>query len=272
MPFGRLRNTRMKAANPKTNVIPRWRWWAYFILINLEVVWSGISGLLFLGSAHQATKASPSLKLLFTCSLQMVVFGITFGLAVFLSHVSVEELRLRWRGIIRPFWQGAAYAVALPFVIWFLIEFMFRILASLGLVAPFQMIDIAAASQRGGERLISSSALQHDRLFFWLCVTLVSFVFAGLREELWRSAFFAGVKALFPQTFESPLGQVWVVVLAAIVFGFAHSLMGPLAVLNAGLGGLGFGLIMLVHRSIWPAVIAHGLMDAVNMAITAHAR
>jgi membrane protease YdiL (CAAX protease family) len=202
--------------------------------------------------------------------MEMAVFGIFFGLAFFLSHVSVEELLLRWRGIIRPLWQGAAYAVALPFVIWFLITSMFLILTSLGLVARYQMIDIGAASHRGVERLVSSSDLQHDRLFFWLSSTLVSFVFAGLREELWRSAFFAGIKALWLQSFESPLGKVWGAALAAIVFGFAHTLMGPLAVLNAGLGGFGLGLIIMLHRSIWPAVIAHGLHDAVNVAMMVH--
>jgi len=31
--------------------------------------------------------------------------------------------------------------------------------------------------------------------------------------------------------------------------------------------GFGFGLIMIYHRSIWPAVIAHGLFDATSMLV-----
>jgi membrane protease YdiL (CAAX protease family) len=39
-------------------------------------------------------------------------------------------------------------------------------------------------------------------------------------------------------------------------------------VLYAGFLGVGFGLIMIFHRSIWPAVIAHGLFDATYMVMT----
>jgi membrane protease YdiL (CAAX protease family) len=37
--------------------------------------------------------------------------------------------------------------------------------------------------------------------------------------------------------------------------------------LFAGLLGLGLGLIMVFHRSIWPAVLAHGFFDATSMAL-----
>jgi membrane protease YdiL (CAAX protease family) len=43
--------------------------------------------------------------------------------------------------------------------------------------------------------------------------------------------------------------------------------MGILAVLFAGVLGLGLGLIMVFHRSIWPAVLAHGFFDATTMAL-----
>jgi hypothetical protein len=43
--------------------------------------------------------------------------------------------------------------------------------------------------------------------------------------------------------------------------------MGPVAVCLAGLLGLGLGVIMVLHRSIWPAVIAHGAFDATSMAL-----
>jgi membrane protease YdiL (CAAX protease family) len=57
---------------------------------------------------------------------------------------------------------------------------------------------------------------------------------------------------------------------AAVVFGFGHTLQGSLAVLHAGLMGFGFGLIIIFHRSIWPAVIAHGLFDAISFALIAY--
>jgi membrane protease YdiL (CAAX protease family) len=199
----------------------------------------------------------------------MVVFGFVFGLAFFISRVTPGELLLRWRGIFKPVWQGAAYSIALRLGVEFLIRLMFIVLIVVGLMAPYQILDIGAAHGRGVERIVSASALHHDRIFFWLSLTLVSFVFAGLREELWRSAFFAGVRALWPQNFKSRLGQIGVAAFAAIMFGFGHTLEGSLAVLHAGIMGFGFGLIMIFHRSIWPAVIAHGFFDATSMAIMA---
>jgi hypothetical protein len=35
----------------------------------------------------------------------------------------------------------------------------------------------------------------------------------------------------------------------------------------AGVLGLSLGLIMVLHRSIWPAVFAHGFFDATSMAL-----
>jgi membrane protease YdiL (CAAX protease family) len=57
-------------------------------------------------------------------------------------------------------------------------------------------------------------------------------------------------------------------VLAAVLFGIAHlSSQGILGASNATLLGLGLGLIMIFHRSVWPAVIAHGVFDATSMAL-----
>jgi membrane protease YdiL (CAAX protease family) len=88
-----------------------------------------------------------------------------------------------------------------------------------------------------------------------------------LLEELWRAAFLAGMKALWPQRFGSRAGQAGAVIIAAIFFGLGHLAQGGIAVCMAGLLGLGLGLIMVLHRSIWPAVIARGLFDATSMAM-----
>jgi membrane protease YdiL (CAAX protease family) len=43
--------------------------------------------------------------------------------------------------------------------------------------------------------------------------------------------------------------------------------MGALAAVAAGLIGIFLGIILIIHRSIWPAVIAHGLFDATTFAL-----
>ncbi|MBM3841498.1 MAG: CPBP family intramembrane metalloprotease [Verrucomicrobia bacterium] len=49
--------------------------------------------------------------------------------------------------------------------------------------------------------------------------------------------------------------------------GSRHSMQGPVAVGLTTLLGFGLGVIMVLHRSIWPAVIAHGMFDATSLAL-----
>jgi membrane protease YdiL (CAAX protease family) len=75
------------------------------------------------------------------------------------------------------------------------------------------------------------------------------------------------MRKLWPQYFGSTKGQVLAVCIAAVIFGAAHLSMGILAAFMAGLLGLGLGLIMVFHRSVWPAALAHGFFDATSMAL-----
>jgi len=117
------------------------------------------------------------------------------------------------------------------------------------------------------DRLIDIGALRTNPAYYWLALTLVSFVTAGLREELWRAATLAGMRALWPAAFMSRTGESMAIVLIAVAFGAAHLPMGALAAVAAGLIGIFLGIILIVHRSIWPAVIAHGLFDATTFAL-----
>ena len=57
------------------------------------------------------------------------------------------------------------------------------------------------------------------------------------------------------------------VALIAIVFGFAHLGYGLIAVPVTALLGFCLGAIMVAHKSIWPAVMAHGFFDATTFAL-----
>jgi membrane protease YdiL (CAAX protease family) len=109
--------------------------------------------------------------------------------------------------------------------------------------------------------------VRNDPVYFLLLLTMISFVVAGLREELWRSAFLAGLRAITPRHFTSIRGQIAAVAIVAVVFGVGHLAMGPVAAFMAGLLGFGLGIIMVLHRSIWPAVIAHGFFDATTFLL-----
>ena len=59
----------------------------------------------------------------------------------------------------------------------------------------------------------------------------------------------------------------------AVLFGLGHAYQGATGILVSGAIGLAFGLLMLRFRTVWPLVIAHGLIDTVSMlALYAGAR
>ena len=57
------------------------------------------------------------------------------------------------------------------------------------------------------------------------------------------------------------------VMIAAVVFGLGHLPQDWIAVGMIGLLGVGLGLILVFHRSLWDAVIAHGFFDAASFAM-----
>jgi membrane protease YdiL (CAAX protease family) len=53
--------------------------------------------------------------------------------------------------------------------------------------------------------------------------------------------------------------------LQALAFGLAHAYQGPTGILVTGCLGLLFGLLYLRTKSLWPLVVAHGLIDTVSL-------
>jgi membrane protease YdiL (CAAX protease family) len=109
--------------------------------------------------------------------------------------------------------------------------------------------------------------MRSNPAYYWLTITLVSFVVAGVREEMWRAGTLAAMRALWPRAFGSTLGQCLAIGLIAVAFGAMHLRMGVLAAVGAGVLGLMLGIIIILHKSIWPAVIAHGVFDATTLAL-----
>jgi len=257
----------MESALSPTNLgVSRSRWRIHLILITGYILAVGLLGLGRRGT-HTALLSHTVGGLLLVCALELLVFGLIFGLACFASRATRDDLLLRWQGRIKPVLWGAGYSVALRLALGLLVFAIGVGLLATGAMSVDSLKHFVSTNRPGVETIIDVAAMRNNPAYFWLTLTFVSFVVAGLREELWRSAFLAGMKALWPRRFASRAGQIWAVVLCAIVFGFGHLALGSLAACVAGLLGVGLGLIMIFHRSIWPAVIAHGLFDATSMAI-----
>jgi membrane protease YdiL (CAAX protease family) len=106
-----------------------------------------------------------------------------------------------------------------------------------------------------------------DPWFALACVTWVSFVVAGLREELWRAAFMRGFRALFGTKHSAATIQWTAVAVSSVLFGLAHLPQGWMGMLITGMLGLGLGAVQVARRSTWEAVVAHGLVDASTFAL-----
>jgi membrane protease YdiL (CAAX protease family) len=259
----------MESIPPRINEfkpISRRRWWIHLILIASYLIIATAVGLTR-NNPHHPALSHTTTGLLVVCAVELLSFGLFFGLAWLASRASADDLLLRWRGKAMPVVLGAAYSVGLRIGLGVLSMLIAGGLLATRVMTTESLRDFMEKNRPGVEQVIDVAALRDNPAYFWLTMTVVSFVLAGLREELWRSSFLAGMKALWPRQFGSTLGQVCAVGVASIIFGLAHATMGMVAVVMAGLLGLGLGLIMVFHRSIWPAVIAHGFFDATSMAL-----
>lgn len=228
-------------------------------------------GLMSLGRGPDAAPvlASTTGRALMAGVFELVVFAVVFGAAWFASRVTTDDLLLRWRRGFWPVVWGLGYSVALRLSIAIFVIVVGVALVALGVLSLEGVEALAAANSPNVEGIVDVGALRDNSAYFWLMVGFISFVVAGFREELWRVAFLAGARGLWPRLFATRRAQIGAVVLAAIVFGCGHLAQGALASVMAGL--IGLGLIMILHRSIWPAVLAHGFFDATTFALIPYA-
>ncbi len=247
-----------KPAEPVSPPKAAWRWWVHVVVLAMFPL---IIGALSLMAGNQTGSLMPSttVGLLYLCVEGALFFGVFFLIAWLVARPNSSQLLFKWRGGGMPFVWGMIYSiglrviVAVPMVIWVVLNG----------AKNFRAEDV----QEKVEHLADPKALTGNPVYFVLALTLVSFIVGGLREELWRAAMFAGIKELFPRGFARIGGKAAAIVVVAVLFGCGHVSQGGLAAFSIGLLGAGLGVIMLWHRSIWEATIAHGIFDASTFAL-----
>jgi hypothetical protein len=93
-------------------VISRRRWRIHLALITGYILAVGLLGLGRRGS-NTAVLSQTVGGMLSVCALELLVFGLIFGLACFASRATRDDLLLHWPGKIKPVLLGAGYSVAL---------------------------------------------------------------------------------------------------------------------------------------------------------------
>lgn len=247
-----------------------WRWWVHLLIL---LPYPLLIGLLAAGGREKGTAALSGgwQGLLVTCALELAIFGVIVGVALWFSKANRDDLRLRfpqpWLGVL----LGFAYSVGLRLAVGVVVVLTGGVLILTKVVPADQLQSFVMKNRPNVESVVSVSALTDDPAYFWLTLTLVSFVVAGLREELWRAGSLAALGKVAPRLFGSRGGQILAVVLTSLVFGMGHLPQGMLAVGMTTVLGLMLGGIMLLHRSTWVAVIAHGAFDATSFALIPYA-
>ena len=245
----------------------RWRWFIHLVLIGVYPL-LGLVLPLTTGRSPTGPALSGNVRgLLWISGFELLFFAIFFATACLISRASREQLMLPWR----PGWWvvplGIGYSVALRLGIMAVAIMVMMAVAATQTVTPEKVQEYVNANRPDVEVLVSVPAMQTNPAYYWLTLTLISFIVAGLREEMWRAGTLAAMRAIWPRTFGSFWGQGLAISLIAVAFGAMHIRMGPIAAAGAGVIGLLLGIVMIVHKSIWPAVIAHGVFDATTMAL-----
>ncbi len=256
----------ISSTDPGVRPVACWRnALALLLLLALPPV-MGLAGLSRSGSLPAEAMLPGNVPDLLLVSIQNL--GIFLVLAALIAWLG----RFNWQSVFaraRCGWK--AWALGLGYSV------LFRVVLGIGMMAVvlgrslqlwFQgrSLNSLEGFRPQIENLLDPAALR-DPVYLLLSVTLVSFVVAGLREELWRAAVFASVGRWRGQWLESWPGRVAVSALAALSFGLGHLPQGGTGVWMTGALGLGLGLVLLAHRSLWVAVLAHGFFNATSFLL-----
>jgi membrane protease YdiL (CAAX protease family) len=247
-------------------LVARWRWWFHLLILGgYPLV---IGGMAFLGPTRTEPALTSTVGGLLTISaMEMLVFGAVFALAWLASRANRAQLLMAERLHLRDIPLSIAYSVGLRIAIMIVGAVIAGALVLSGALSMDRIEEFVRANRPDVESLVDISALQDNPLYLFVNATLVSFVVAGFREELWRAGVLAGFAALWPSRFGSTKGQLLAVAIAAVLFGIGHFSQGALAVVMTAVLGFLLGVIMVFHRSIWPAVLAHGAFNATSFLV-----
>lgn len=273
---------------------PKWRSLVFLLIVGFYPLLIGVLGHYVKGVDNTAGPALPgSVKgLLLVCAESVVIFGILFATACFFGRPRRAELFWRpmrwWDWLWGSLWSVGVRLAAGAALVAVAISFMLARQIFHGEAPEQAKVSIETKVQQFRpklEAMVDFNALE-DPVYVLLALTVLSFVTAGLREELWRAGFMAAVHDLLPSSLRVPLDRnpseswfewqvrivkpaVIISLLAAVVFGLGHLPQGIGGVVLTGIVGFVLGMVMICHRSLWTAVIAHGFFDAATFALLA---
>jgi hypothetical protein len=253
-----------------TPALPIWRRASAFILLaGYPLLLSVISTALDragLKAPKGATLLPTELaELWISAAENLFVFGVWFAAAAWLGRLHPRELHADRRPKPSAVLWGLGWSIALRLALAALLFLVIGIILITHGIKDLDADFIQKLRPRV-ENLVSPESLRSPWYLF-TNLTLVSFVLAGLREELWRAGMIAAGINLLSKRWRGTRGQVLLVFVSSVVFGLAHLPQGWGGVVMTGVLGLGLGSILVFHRCLWIAVLAHGFFDASTFVV-----
>ena len=252
--------------SPPAAPVTRWRLWLASTLIIPLPLLLGLAGA-GRQESRQAALSETWQGLLKVGGMEVAVFGVILTLVLWLSQPSRDDLRLRFDHPLRLLFLGIGYSVGIRLALGILAGLVVGVLLATHAMTPASLQSFASANRPDIETVVSIKALKNDPAYYWLTLTVISFIVAGLREELWRTTSLAALRRLSPRWFGTRGGEYGAVLLTSVLFGIGHLSQGVIAVCATAVIGALLGFVMVLHRSIWPSVIAHGFFDAASFAL-----
>ena len=250
---------------PAKKPVSRFRWAVHLLIMASLPLIAGFAGKASRGGGPALTDNVRGL--LFVTAYELLFFAAIFGVAWLFSRATRDDLLMRWRPGYWVIPLGVLYSVAIRLAVGAILVFCTLVYVVFTHASMASVQAFSQANQPKVGALLDVNALAHNPVYFWLLVAVVSPVVGGLREEIWRSSFLAGLRSLSPGVFASEKGGILAAGVAALFFGLGHYPQGWLAVGMITIVGFLLGVVMTMHRSIWPSVVAHGVFDATSMGL-----
>jgi len=248
-------------SDPAPRPLARWRLIVALGILALYVIVPAVIGAgRTVGDASVLPSSVAAVFVL--CAWELTLFALAFSVAGVLARFRTDDLRLRWRGGWWVLPRSIGWSLALRLGVGVILA---------GCLVIYRFVSGASLEDLAGfrpevEAMVDIDALRNP-VYMVLMLTVVSFVLAGLREELWRAGMIALLGAAFPRVFGGDRGAWFAIIPVALLFGLGHTAQGPVGVIATTMLGIGLGAIMVFHRSIWDAVLAHGFFNAATFAI-----